>query len=115
VLAFKLEGEIADQLQGRFAPGFSMPQIADALEKAALDPRVKGIAVEIAPLAVRLLRWARAVRCVIAARLRGCGSVCVCVCVCMCVCVRVRACVCVCVCVCVSEGVRQHAAFAAAP
>ncbi|KAF8059999.1 hypothetical protein HT031_004937 [Scenedesmus sp. PABB004] len=52
-LAFKLEGEISDQLQGRFAPGFSMPQIIDALEKAARDPRVAGIAVEIGPLAVR--------------------------------------------------------------
>jgi hypothetical protein len=31
-----------------------MPQIIDALEKAAVDPRVKGIAVEISPLAVRL-------------------------------------------------------------
>jgi hypothetical protein len=40
-------------LQGRFSPGFSMPQIIDALEKAAVDPRVKGIAVEISPLVVR--------------------------------------------------------------
>jgi protease-4 len=53
VLTFKLEGEISDKLQGRFSPGFSMPQILDALEKAAVDPRVKGIAVEISPLAVR--------------------------------------------------------------
>lgn len=52
VLAFKLEGEISDKLQGRFSPGFSMPQILDALEKAAVDPRVKGIAVEISQLAV---------------------------------------------------------------
>jgi protease-4 len=52
VLTFKLEGEISDKLQGRFSPGFSMPQILDALEKAAVDPRVKGIAVEISPLAV---------------------------------------------------------------
>ena len=52
VLAFKLEGEISDQLQGRFSPGFSMPQILDSLEKAAVDPRIKGIAVEINPLAV---------------------------------------------------------------
>mgnify|MGYP001810060505 CR=1 FL=1 len=40
--------------QGRFSPGFSMPQIIDALEKAAVDPRIKGIAVEISPLAVSL-------------------------------------------------------------
>eukprot|EP00878_Enallax_costatus_P010639 GHUV01011114.1.p1 GENE.GHUV01011114.1~~GHUV01011114.1.p1 ORF type:complete len:395 (+),score=92.88 GHUV01011114.1:241-1425(+) len=52
VLAFKLEGEISDQLQGRFSPGFSMPQICDSLEKAAVDPRIKGIVVEINPLAI---------------------------------------------------------------
>eukprot|EP00775_Hariotina_reticulata_P006975 gene6975-7190_t len=56
VLAFKLEGEIPDQLQGRFSPGFSLPQICDALEKAAVDPRVVGIAVEISPLAIG---WAK--------------------------------------------------------
>lgn len=54
VLTFKLEGEISDKLQGRFSPGFSMPQILDSLEKAAVDPRIKGIAVEINPLAVRV-------------------------------------------------------------
>jgi len=52
VLTFKLEGEISDKLQGRFSPGFSMPQLLDSLEKAAVDPRIKGIAVEINPLAV---------------------------------------------------------------
>lgn len=52
VLAFKLEGEISDQLQGRFSPGFSMPQICESLEKAAVDPRIKGIAVEINPLQI---------------------------------------------------------------
>ncbi|GBF99919.1 serine protease chloroplastic, partial [Raphidocelis subcapitata] len=51
-----LEGEISDTLKGRFAPGFSVPQICSALEKAALDPRVQGIAVEIAPLAIG---WAK--------------------------------------------------------
>ncbi|KAF6255484.1 peptidase family S49-domain-containing protein [Scenedesmus sp. NREL 46B-D3] len=56
VLTFKLEGEISDQLQGRFSPGFSIPQLTDALEKAAVDPRVKGIAVEINPLAIG---WAK--------------------------------------------------------
>jgi hypothetical protein len=49
----QLEGEISDALKGRFAPGFSVPQICSALEKAALDPRVAGVAVEISPLAVR--------------------------------------------------------------
>lgn len=52
VLAFKLDGEVSDALKGRFAPGFSVPQIVAALEKAALDPRVAGVAVEIGPLAV---------------------------------------------------------------
>lgn len=52
VLTFKLEGEISDKLQGRFSPGYSMPQLLDSLEKAAVDPRIKGIAVEISPLAV---------------------------------------------------------------
>jgi hypothetical protein len=64
VLAFKLDGAIPDQLQGRFAPGFSLPQICDALEKAAVDPRVLGIAVEISPLAVGTARhaWGRHLR-----------------------------------------------------
>lgn len=63
VLTFKLEGEISDQLQGRFSPGFSMPQIIDALEKAAVDPRIKGIAVEINPLAVSGTRSYRPDQC----------------------------------------------------
>ena len=52
LLPLQLEGEISDQLKGRFAPGLSVPQICDALEKAALDPRIAGVAVEINPLAV---------------------------------------------------------------
>jgi protease-4 len=56
VLTFKLEGEISDKLQGRFSPGYSMPQLLDSLEKAAVDPRIKGIAVEISPLAVSASR-----------------------------------------------------------
>jgi hypothetical protein len=48
----QLEGEVSDALKGRFAPGFSIPQICSALEKAALDPRIAGVAVEISPLAV---------------------------------------------------------------
>lgn len=47
-----VSGVVPLHLQGRFSPGFSMPQIIDALEKAAVDPRIKGIAVEISPLAV---------------------------------------------------------------
>lgn len=48
----QLDGDISDQLKGRFAPGFSVPQICSALEKAAVDPRINGIAVEIGPLGV---------------------------------------------------------------
>lgn len=39
-----------------------MPQICSALEKAAVDPRVEGIAIEIGPLAVRSLQPLRAFR-----------------------------------------------------
>ncbi|GAX84081.1 hypothetical protein CEUSTIGMA_g11505.t1 [Chlamydomonas eustigma] len=56
VLVFKLEGDISDQGRGRFDPGLSVPQICQALQKAALDPRVKGLAVEIGPLQVG---WAK--------------------------------------------------------
>jgi hypothetical protein len=49
-LTFKLEGDVSDALKGRFAPGVSLPQVVSALEKAALDPRISGIAVEIGPL-----------------------------------------------------------------
>lgn len=57
VLVFKLEGEVSDQSRGRFDKGLSLPSICSALEKAALDPRVKGIAVEIGPLSCG---WAKA-------------------------------------------------------
>ena len=49
----QLEGDISDQLQGRFSPGLSLPALTEALEKAARDPRIVGLAVEIKPLAVR--------------------------------------------------------------
>jgi protease-4 len=60
-LAFKLEGDIPDSLQAAPTPWPSpgppsIPQICEALEKAAYDPRVAGIAVEIGPLAIG---WAR--------------------------------------------------------
>ena len=57
VLVFKLDGEISDQSRGRFDKGLSLPAICSALQKAALDPRIKGIAVEIGPLACG---WAKA-------------------------------------------------------
>lgn len=56
VLTFKLDGEISDQKKGRFAPGLSVPQLCDVLEKAALDPRIVGICVEIGPLSAG---WAK--------------------------------------------------------
>jgi protease-4 len=60
-LAFKLEGDIPDALQGAPTPWPSagppsVPQVCEALEKAAYDPRVAGLAVEIGPLAIG---WAR--------------------------------------------------------
>eukprot|EP00195_Chlamydomonas_chlamydogama_P015757 CAMPEP_0202909918 /NCGR_PEP_ID=MMETSP1392-20130828/50619_1 /ASSEMBLY_ACC=CAM_ASM_000868 /TAXON_ID=225041 /ORGANISM="Chlamydomonas chlamydogama, Strain SAG 11-48b" /LENGTH=725 /DNA_ID=CAMNT_0049599831 /DNA_START=187 /DNA_END=2361 /DNA_ORIENTATION=- len=51
VLVFKLEGEVSDQGRGRFDSGLSVPQICQALQKAALDPRIKGVAIEVGPLA----------------------------------------------------------------
>jgi len=52
VLAIKLEGEISDQSKGWLDPGTSIPQLCEALHKAALDPRVTGLAIEVAPLAL---------------------------------------------------------------
>lgn len=48
----QLEGDISDLTRGRFDKGLSVPQLCAALQKAALDPRVKGLCVEIGPLAV---------------------------------------------------------------
>jgi protease-4 len=50
----QLEGAIVDANKGFFdrSPGVSMPQLTQSLQKAALDPRVAGIAIEIEPLAV---------------------------------------------------------------
>lgn len=56
VLVFKLEGDIADQSRGRFDNGLSVPAICSALRKAAVDPRIKGVAIEIGPLAAG---WAK--------------------------------------------------------
>lgn len=48
----QLEGEISDQSKGWLDPGTSIPQLCEALHKAALDPRVTGLAIEVAPLAL---------------------------------------------------------------
>ncbi|GFR44623.1 hypothetical protein Agub_g5911 [Astrephomene gubernaculifera] len=52
VLSFKLEGEVSDQQRSFFDPGLSMPALCTAMRKAALDPRIQGLAIEIGPLGV---------------------------------------------------------------
>eukprot|EP00798_Chlamydomonas_sp_ICE-L_P004080 gene4080-14177_t len=56
VLSFKLEGDISDQSRSTFDSGLSVPQICSAMRKAAVDPRIKGICIEIGPLGVG---WAK--------------------------------------------------------
>jgi protease IV len=54
VLAIRFEGDISDRAGARFGPGasaLSVPQIVSALEKAALDPRIEGVALRIGPVA----------------------------------------------------------------
>lgn len=43
----QLDGDIAEQKGGRFAPPLSIPQLKEALEKAAYDPRIRGIHLKI--------------------------------------------------------------------
>ncbi|KAJ7559074.1 hypothetical protein O6H91_04G068800 [Diphasiastrum complanatum] len=50
VLRMKLSGQITEELQGRFAQGLSLPQICQNFIKAAHDPRVAGVYIEIEPL-----------------------------------------------------------------
>ncbi|KAK1268512.1 hypothetical protein QJS04_geneDACA006755 [Acorus gramineus] len=50
VLSMKLKGEISDQLQSRFSSGLSLPQICENLVKAAYDPRIAGVYLQIEPL-----------------------------------------------------------------
>eukprot|EP01018_Ginkgo_biloba_P039788 Gb_05224 [translate_table: standard] len=50
VLNMKLRGQIADQLQGRFSSRLSLPQICQNFIKAAHDPRIAGIYLQIEPL-----------------------------------------------------------------
>ncbi|WOL19897.1 hypothetical protein Cni_G28699 [Canna indica] len=50
VLSMKLRGEISDQIKSRFSSGLSLPQICENFIKAAYDPRVSGIYLEIEPL-----------------------------------------------------------------
>ncbi|KAL7153025.1 hypothetical protein ABFS83_04G137200 [Erythranthe nasuta] len=50
VLTMKIRGEISDQLKSRFSSGLSLPQICENLIKAAYDPRISGIYLQIEPL-----------------------------------------------------------------
>lgn len=50
VLSMKLRGRITDQLTNRFSSGLSLPQICENFEKAAYDPRISGIYLQIEPL-----------------------------------------------------------------
>ncbi|GLC74286.1 hypothetical protein PLESTF_001485100 [Pleodorina starrii] len=52
VLTFTLEGEVSDQARSFLDSGLSMPAVCGALRKAALDPRVQGVALEIGPLGI---------------------------------------------------------------
>ncbi|KAF5837148.1 protease IV with duplicated peptidase family U7 domain-containing protein [Dunaliella salina] len=53
VLTIKLEGELPDAARSWLdrGPGSSVPQLCQALQKAALDPRISGVAIEFGPLA----------------------------------------------------------------
>lgn len=52
----QLDGAISEQQAGRFAPPLSIPQISEALVKAAYDPRIKGVYFKIGPLSAG---WAK--------------------------------------------------------
>ncbi len=43
----QLDGDIPEQRGGRFAPPLSVPQLKEALLKAAYDPRIRGIHLKI--------------------------------------------------------------------
>lgn len=47
VLVIELNGDIPEQKGGRFAPPLSVPQLKEALMKAAYDPRIRGIHLKI--------------------------------------------------------------------
>ncbi|CAN6477476.1 unnamed protein product [Victoria cruziana] len=50
VLSMKLRGPVSDQLQSRFSSRLSLPQICQNFIKAAYDPRICGIFLQIEPL-----------------------------------------------------------------
>lgn len=50
VLSIKLRGQISEQLASRFSSVLSLPKICENFRKAAYDPRVSGIYLQIEPL-----------------------------------------------------------------
>ncbi|KAL5724896.1 hypothetical protein ACHQM5_008103 [Ranunculus cassubicifolius] len=50
VLSLKLRGEISEQLKSRFSSELSLPQICENFIKAAYDPRISGVYLQIEPL-----------------------------------------------------------------
>ncbi|ONI09001.1 hypothetical protein PRUPE_5G211500 [Prunus persica] len=50
VLTMKLRGQVSDQLKSRFSSGLSLPQICENLVKAAYDPRISGVYLQIESL-----------------------------------------------------------------
>ena len=49
-LSIKFSGDIVEKPQSRFSSTLSVPAICDALQKAAVDPRITGLVVKIDPL-----------------------------------------------------------------
>jgi len=49
-LSIKFTGAIAEKPQPRFSSTLSLPAICDALQKAAVDPRITGLVVKIDPV-----------------------------------------------------------------
>lgn len=52
----QINGDVAEQKGGRFAPPLSIPQVKEALLKAAYDPRIRGIHLKVGSVSVG---WAR--------------------------------------------------------
>ncbi|KAK9926196.1 hypothetical protein M0R45_023438 [Rubus argutus] len=50
VLTMTLRGQITDQLKSRFSRGLSLPQICENFVKAAYDPRISGVYLQIESL-----------------------------------------------------------------
>ena len=46
----QLGGDIGEQKSGRFGSPLNLPTLADCLEKAAVDPRIKGVYFKVRAL-----------------------------------------------------------------